>query len=175
MKQVFFIILSLLLTAGCTEPAVPADNTGNADTPPAASSSQSVSPSSEPLPKEENPMNNIISITVMVGDTTFSATLEDSETSRALAELLPLTLNMSELNGNEKYFYLDQSLPTDSKRPGQIHTGDLMLYGDNCLVLFYESFSSSYSYTRLGSIDDPEGLAQAVGHGNATVTFAVQD
>ena len=120
-------------------------------------------------------MNNIISITVTVGGTTFSATLEDSETSRALAELLPLTLNMSELNGNEKYFYLDQSLPTDSKRPGQIHTGDLMLYGDNCLVLFYESFSSSYSYTRLGSINDPEGLAQAVGHGNATVTFAVQD
>ena len=120
-------------------------------------------------------MNNIISITVTVGDTTFSATLEDSETSRALAELLPLTLNMSELNGNEKYFYLDQSLPTDSKHPGQIRTGDLMLYGDNCLVLFYESFSSSYSYTRLGTIDAPEGLAQAVGHGNATVTFAVQD
>ena len=175
MKPIIFVILSLLLTAGCAEPAVPADNTGNADTPPAASSSQSVSPSSEPLPKEENPMNNIISITVTVGDTTFSATLENSETSRALAELLPLTLNMSELNGNEKYFYLDQSLPTDSKRPGQIHTGDLMLYGDNCLVLFYESFSSSYSYTRLGSINDPEGLAQAVGHGNATVTFAVQD
>ena len=120
-------------------------------------------------------MNNMISITVTVGDTAFSATLENSETSCALAELLPLTLNMSELNGNEKYFYLDQSLPTDSKRPGQIHTGDLMLYGDNCLVLFYKSFSSSYSYTRLGSIDDPEGLAQAVGHGNATVTFAVQD
>ena len=175
MKQVFFIILSLLLTAGCAEPAVSADNSGNTGVPPAASSSQSVSPSSEPLPKEENPMNNIISITVTVGDTTFSATLEDSETSRALAELLPLTLNMSELNGNEKYFYLDQSLPTDSKRPSQIHTGDLMLYGDNCLVLFYESFSSGYSYTRLGSIDDPEGLAQAVGHGNATVTFAVQD
>ena len=175
MKPIIFVILSLLLTAGCAEPAVPADNSGNTDVPPAASSSQSVSPSSEPLPKEENPMNNMISITVTVGGTTFSAILEDSETSRALAELLPLTLNMSELNGNEKYFYLDQSLPTDSKCPGQIHTGDLMLYGDNCLVLFYESFSSSYSYTRLGSIDDPEGLAQAVGHGNATVTFAVQN
>ena len=171
MKPIIFVILSLLLTVGCAEPAVPADNSGNDG----ISSSQSASTSSAPSPKEENPMNNIISITVTVGDTTFFATLEDSETSRALAQLLPLTLNMSELNGNEKYFYFDQSLPTDSKRPGQIHTGDLMLYGDNCLVLFYESFSSSYSYTRLGSIDDPEGLAQAVGHGNATVTFAVQD
>ena len=120
-------------------------------------------------------MNNITSITVTVGDTTFFATLESSETTRALTELLPLTLDMSELNGNEKYFYLDQSLPTDSMRPGQIHTGDLMLYGNNCLVLFYESFSSGYSYTRLGSIEDPEGLAQAVGHGNVTVTFAIQD
>ena len=173
MKPIIFVILSLLLTAGCAEPAVSADNSGNTGIPPAASSSQSVPTS--PSPKEENPMKNITSITVTVGDTTFSATLEDSETSRALAELLPLTLNMSELNGNEKYFYLDQSLPTDSKRPGQIHTGDLMLYGDNCLVLFYESFSSGYSYTLLGSIDDPEGLARAVGQGNVTVTFAIQD
>lgn len=120
-------------------------------------------------------MNSITSITVTVGGKTFFATLENSETTRALTELLPLTLDMSELNGNEKYFYLEQSLPTDSNRPGQIRTGDMMLYGDSCLVLFYESFSSGYSYTRLGSIDDPEGLAQAVGHGNITVTLAVQD
>lgn len=114
-------------------------------------------------------------ITLMVGDHTFSATLLDNETTRQLAELFPLTLDMSELNGNEKYFYLDGSLPTDSHRPGQINAGDLMLYGDNCLVLFYEGFSSGYSYTRLGSVDDPAGLAEALGAGDVEVTFSVRD
>lgn len=120
-------------------------------------------------------MNSRTVITVTVGSQSFSAILEDSETARALVQLLPLTLDMSELNGNEKYFYMDQSLPTDAKNPSQIHAGDLMLYGDNCLVLFYESFSTSYRYTRLGSIDDPAGLAQAVGRGSATITFAIQN
>ena len=120
-------------------------------------------------------MNSSTVITVTAGGQNFSATLEDSETVRALVQLLPLTLDMSELNGNEKYFYLDQSLPTDSKNPGQIRAGNLMLYGDRCLVLFYESFSTIYSYTRLGSINDPSGLAQAVGSGSAAVTFAVSN
>lgn len=114
-------------------------------------------------------------ITLMVGDHTFSATLLDNETTRQLAELFPLTLDMSELNGNEKYFYLDGSLPTDSHQPGQINAGDLMLYGDNCLVLFYEGFSSGYSYTRLGSVDDPAGLAEALGAGDVEVAFSVRD
>ena len=120
-------------------------------------------------------MNSNTVITVTTDGQNFSATLEDSETVRALLRLLPLTLGMSELNGNEKYFYLDQSRPTSAKNPGQIRAGDLMLYGDSCLVLFYKSFSTIYSYTCLGSIDDPAGLAQVVGSGSTAVTFTIQD
>lgn len=114
-------------------------------------------------------------ITLTVGDQTFSATLLDNETARQLTVQFPLTLDMSELNGNEKYFYMDKELPTDSFQPGQINAGDLMLYGNNCLVLFYESFSSGYSYTRLGSLDDPAGLADALGTGSTEVVFSVRD
>ena len=110
-------------------------------------------------------------IIVTVNGTSFAATLENNEAGRAFAALLPLTLNMSEMNGNEKYHYLDESLPTESYRPGTIQTGDLMLYGSSCVVLFYETFSSGYSYTRLGRIDNPKGLAAAVGRGNVTVSF----
>ncbi len=46
-----------------------------------------------------------------------------------------------------------------------------MLYGDNCLVLFYESISSSFNYTRLGYIEDVEKFAQAVGDGDIRVSF----
>ena len=110
-------------------------------------------------------------INVIIGAKTFTATLADSKTGRAFAQLLPMTVTMTELNGNEKYHYLDSSLPTDSYQPGTIQAGDLMLYGNNCVVLFYETFSSSYSYTRIGSIDDSEGLAAALGSGNVSVRF----
>ena len=127
----------------------------------------------EPEPQvteEEEDMQKLI---IEVGDKTFTATLYDNETVTALIDMLPLTLNMSELNGNEKYYYLDDTLPTDSKRPSGIKEGDIMLYGNSCLVLFYESFSTSYSYTPIGHIDDPSGLAKALGKGSAEVTFRI--
>ncbi len=110
-------------------------------------------------------------INIIVGSKTFTATLADSETGEAFAALLPLTVTMNELNGNEKYHYLSSSLPTAAYQPGTIHAGDLMLYGNNCLVLFYETFNTSYSYTRLGAIDNPSGLASALGSGNVSVRF----
>ena len=110
-------------------------------------------------------------IQVIVGDKTFMATLADNATAEAFHELLPLTLNMTELNGNEKYNYLNVNLPADAVNPGTIQTGDIMLYGQSCVVLFYETFNTSYAYTRIGSIDDPTGLAEALGSGNVTVKF----
>ncbi len=107
-----------------------------------------------------------------MGGETFRATLADNETAQALAGRLPVTLDMSELNGNEKYAALSEVLPTDASCPGEIHTGDLMLYGDDCLVLFYQDFSTGYSYTRLGALDDPAGLSDAVGTGGVTVTIS---
>lgn len=110
-------------------------------------------------------------INIIIGSKTFTATLADSETGEAFAALLPLTVAMNELNGNEKYHYLSSSLPTAAYQPGTIHAGDLMLYGSNCVVLFYETFNTSYSYTRLGAIDNPSGLAEALGVGNVSVRF----
>lgn len=111
------------------------------------------------------------SINIIIGSKAFTATLADSETGKAFAALLPLTVTMNELNGNEKYHYLSSSLPTAAYQPGTIHAGDLMLYGNNCVVLFYETFNSSYSYTPIGSIDNPSGLAAALGSGNVSVRF----
>lgn len=110
-------------------------------------------------------------INVIIGDKTYEATVDDTPTGRAFYNMLPLTLNMNELNGNEKYCYLDTSLPTAPYSPGTINAGDIMLYGSSCVVLFYQTFSTSYTYTRIGAIDNPEGLAQALGNSNVTVKF----
>ena len=107
-----------------------------------------------------------------VGERRFAVTLTDSETARAFATMLPLTIEMPDLNGNEKHADLPNSLPTNASRPGTIRSGDLMLYGSRTLVLFYLTFDSSYSYTRLGRVDDTSGLTQALGQGSSRIVFS---
>ena len=111
-------------------------------------------------------------ISIEINGQTFSATLADNDTARAFVARLPMTLDMRELNGNEKYFYLDEPLPAAAQRVGQIRAGDLMLFGSDCVVLFYENFATSYTYTPIGRIDDPAGLADALGSGSAEVFFS---
>ncbi len=108
---------------------------------------------------------------IKIGSSTFTATLEENATATAFKAMLPMTLKMTELNGNEKYYRLRSDLPTEASNPGKIEMGDLMIYGSNTVVLFYKSFPTSYSYTPLGRINEPAGLASAVGSGNASVTF----
>jgi hypothetical protein len=104
----------------------------------------------------------------------FTATLLDNNSARAFREMLPLTMKMTELNGNEKYCDLNKSLPTNPSSPKMIANGELMLYGSETLVLFYATFSTSYSYTKLGQVDDATSLASALGSGNVTVTFELE-
>ena len=108
---------------------------------------------------------------IIIGSNTFTATLDGNPTVDALKPMLPLTIEMTELNGNEKYFELPTKLPVAAAKPGTIQAGDLMLWQSNTLVLFYKSFRTSYSYTRIGRIDNASGLAAAVGSGNVKVRF----
>jgi hypothetical protein len=107
-----------------------------------------------------------------VGERRFAITLTGNAAARAFAAQLPLTLDMSELNGNEKHGDLPKSLPANASRPGTIRNGDLMLYGAGTLVVFYRTFESSYSYTRLGRVDDPSDLAHALGPRGVRVLFS---
>lgn len=116
-----------------------------------------------------NEKETISPINIDINGMKYTATLEDNETTRKLIAMLPLEINMDELNGNEKYNYLSQSLPSNPVKIGSIRSGDLMLYGNDCLVLFYESFSSSYRYTRIGKIDNPSSLKKTVGEGSVRI------
>lgn len=113
-----------------------------------------------------------LDIQISVGGKTFNAVMYDNPAAREFINQLPMTLNMNELNGNEKYFYMDTKYSANSQNVDFINAGDLMLYGNNCIVLFYESFDTSYRYTPLGRIDNPNGLASALGTGSVNVTFS---
>lgn len=146
------VLALILLIAGCA----PAQEAGQSE-------------QSAPQGEQEAQMK----ITLDVGGAMFTATLAAGEAADVFAARLPMTLEMRELNGNEKYCYLDDALPADASCPNTIAAGDLMLFGSSCVVLFYESFSTSYSYTPLGRLDDASGLAAAAGDGPVTVTFAL--
>ncbi|QHL85928.1 hypothetical protein GU926_00105 [Nibribacter ruber] len=119
----------------------------------------------------DTPNSTSMKLRITVGQKKFVATLYDNATATAFKAQLPMTLNMTELNENEKYFDLPSSLPTNASSPGTIQPGDLMLFGANTLVLFYKELTTPYQYTRLGRIDDPTGLSTALGSGNVTVAF----
>ena len=122
-----------------------------------------------------NNQNEAIKINLIVNNKTFSATLENNATTRELVNIFPLTLNMSDLNSNEKYNYLDSRLTTNSTNPRRINAGDIKLYGSNCLVVFYESFNTSYSYTNLGKVDNVNEFVSELGRGSVNITFELAD
>lgn len=101
----------------------------------------------------------------------FAVRPANNTSARAFAEILPLTLDMNELNGNEKYAYLGEHLPAEPQCPKEIQAGDIMLFGSNCLVVFYESFRTRYAYSRIGKIQDTEGLREALGKETVKVTI----
>lgn len=112
---------------------------------------------------------------IIVGSTSFTVTLQDNATTKAFKGMLPITINMSELHNNEKYSALPRALPAHSSNPGTIQNGDLMLYGSDTLVLFYKTFSTPYRYTRIGRVDNPTGLQDALGSGKIMVTIEIQE
>ena len=170
-----FLTLALLFAATAS-PAFTAcdrndDPTTTINTPTEGSDDNTPGDNEDPNDNNGDSPENTRTMTLKIGNSTFTATLADNATAQAFAAMLPMNLSMSELNNNEKYVYLDQSLPVQASSPGTIQTGDIMLYGSSCVVLFYKTFSTSYSYTRIGRVDNPDGLASAVGSGSVTVLF----
>lgn len=119
-----------------------------------------------------NPLNaQNMKVKITISNQEFTATLNDSEAARELIELLPMEVSMSEHNGNEKYYNLPKSMPGRAINPGNVQTGDLMIWSSSTLVLFYAPGRTSYSYIRLGKIDNALGLHEAVGRGSIKVKF----
>lgn len=102
---------------------------------------------------------------VIINETSYNVELEENEATRRLTNILPQEYTMNDLNENEKYIYLDMDLPVNQYSPKHIEKGDIMLYGSNCLVIFYKSFDTPFNYTKIGHINDLPDL----GDGSITI------
>jgi hypothetical protein len=112
--------------------------------------------------------------TVRIGAKTYTMKLASGKPAQAFRAYLnkTRTLKMSELNGNEKYRYFEsKTFPTSEKRYTRVKAGDVMLYGDDCLVIFYKSHKTSFEYTKIGHLTSTKGLAKALGKKSVKVRF----
>ena len=131
MKRILISILLIILLTSCTKSSTFNNN------------------DNEKTMNEEN----IAMIKITINNDEYTINLEDNNTVKELLDILPLTITMNELNGNEFYAYLDNTFSVNKYNPKTINKGDVMLYGNNCLVIFYKTFDTSYSYTKIGHID----------------------
>ena len=108
---------------------------------------------------------------IKIKDKEYQIELESSETAEQIKSKLPFAISMKNLNGNEVYYYFDESFKTNQQSVGTINQGDIYLYQDNCLVLFYKTFTTKYTYTKIGKVTNPEGLDTLIGSNNVEVMW----
>ena len=114
-------------------------------------------------------------IKLKVGGKTFTATLVDNSSTRALKALLAegdLTIEMEDYARMEKVGPIGTTLPRNDEQISTV-PGDLILYQGRYFVIYYGR--NSYSLTRLGKIDNvsESELKAALGDGDVTVTLGL--
>lgn len=127
-----------------------------------------------PALNEETENSEMINkMKVQIGEYTFTATLEENEAVNELIKMMkegPIVLELDDYSGFEKVGSLGKSLTRRDKQT-TTESGDIVLYSGNNIVIFYGS--NSWSYTRLGKIDDLTHWEKALGKGSVTATFSL--
>ena len=172
-KTISFLIVVLfgisVLLAGC----------GNQEPVQSDKPEQELSVSSQEAENTESESseeeNSEMKMNVNVNGQDFTATLENNSAVAALVQMMEngsITLQLDDYAGFEKVGPLGQSLPaSDSQTTTQ--AGDIVLYQGNQIVMFYGS--NSWSYTKLGRIDDLTDWEEALGSGDVTVTLSMEE
>lgn len=115
-----------------------------------------------------------IKVKITVGDQELTATLENNATSRAFAEMLPLTLPMMDLYSREMCYRFDEELPTDTLRSDGYAVGDLAYWPPgHSFVILYEQNGEQFSRQHLGHIES--GVEIFDGIGDVDVTFELSE
>ena len=164
------MLLAILGLSACGTGEAPA----SPGTPPPQAAVSEQEPAQQPSTQLESDGDGS-TLKITFGDYELLATFEDNPSAEAFKELLsqgPVTVQMSDYGGFEKVGSLGESLPT-SDRQTTTEEGDIVLYSGNQIVIFYGT--NSWSYTRLGHVDDLDGWEEALGNEDVTVTFSLSE
>ena len=113
---------------------------------------------------------------LFINDTEVTVDWEKNESAAALLDLAseePLTVQMSMYGGFEQVGSLGTSLPRDDVQTAA-HSGDIVLYAGNQIVVFYGS--NSWAYTRLGHITNvsAEEMTKLLANGDVVITISLE-
>jgi len=121
---------------------------------------------------DEERTDIISALKMRIGDEEFTVDVDFGAAGQEFARATPFELEMTDLNKNEKYYQgADKFENVDAKNVNMIEIGDVMLYGDDTIVIFYDNFKTEYQYTRLGWIEEKAKLVEALGDGDVAVSF----
>ena len=109
---------------------------------------------------------------IKINDKEFEFEFKDTDVANQIKSKLPFTVKMTNLNGNEVYYqFSGESFTPNHKAVGTINMGDIYLYQSNYLVLFYKTFTTSYSYTEIGKLKDATGLDTIIGSSDIEIEW----
>ncbi len=158
VSQIGLVFIFLFLLAGCS----PKSQVLNFS----SSTHESYLPS---IDSQENEKGEENTLSLVIDGRLFQIELVNNPTVTELIKVLPEQFTMKELHGNEKYYDLFESLSVEPTTVRRVFKGDVFLYGTRTLVIFYEDFNTSYSYTRIGRITEPQ-LLDCLVHEDVLVT-----
>ena len=173
------LLLALMALAACAPPGAGDGGGETAPVPSASSAPEAPAPGTEGTETGAEAETDAaegdteMRMNLQIGESTFTARLADTGAARSLAGLLeegPLTLELSAYGGFEQVGALGTTLPASDSRITTT-AGDIVLYQADQIVLFYGS--NTWSYTRLGRVEDLTGWEGALSGDAVTVTLSL--
>lgn len=115
--------------------------------------------------------------TVSIGSKIYSVTAEDNYAAKAFFGRAPFSLTMSEWAENSEYYArLSEKINADGiKSPSAFEAGDIAIYKNVSLVIFYDDTKNTAGYAKIGHIAEALGLKDVLKDANGKVVFLRSD
>lgn len=158
LGQMLTVLATIVLGGACTDPASTADVRSD-------------------RAQAEVITEQTMRIRITTGDRAFTAVLEDSETARDFASLLPIEVRLDDHNRTEKVADLPRRLSTAGAPEGADPVvGDIAYYAPwGNLAIYYRDFAWSRGLVRLGRLEGDASSLAAVEAGRTRIEIVPED
>ncbi len=112
---------------------------------------------------------------ITVGNQVIYATLADNATAHAIADRLPLTLELLDLYGREMCYRFADEMPANEGQTRNFELGEIIYWPPrHSFVIMYKQDGEQFSMQHVGQLENVNDVA-LFGQGNVTVTFELAD